>query len=1073
MNSCTSLGARLLTVLVLALALASAVACTQSPEAKKQKSVERAEAYLKEGKANEAIIELRNALQIDKDFVPALRALARAYAAKAWYADAARELGRAQTLMPDSLEIAGELGRMQIEIALWKEVAQQSDRILAKAPRNSLGLSLRAVARLAEDKAEEALALADQAAKGEGGIPADFVPVRAEALVRLGRRAEAEQAFRAALVANPKDRRSLGGLGALEMGAKRYAEAKQLYQEAVTLAPQDPRMRLGLAAATAALGDVRGAIKVLEAVDVRARNVGVLMSLGTYYMRDGRAQDTIALIAPVVARAPTLTGARLLLASAYLTTNAPGPAIGHLEELRKVAPGNATVEFRLAQAYSRVGRPKDALTLLDAHAKQLDKAPGFHLERGRALILLGRLEDAYQEGRIAQALAPQSAQPLLMLGQLRAQQGKSKEAHELFTKAAEFEQGSVSARLALGRLRASERDAEGALAEFDTAVRADPKSVAAARAKVLALVQQKRTKEAVQFLESAVKAEPTVAGLHGLLGALYLEDKQLEKARATYQKELEIAPKSAEARVGLAQVALRLQKDEEAMSHLQAAVKDTPQQLAAVLLLASVAEKLGRYDQGIGPLETAVKANPDQVGLALALDTLRHGAGQNDEVIADTTELLRRFPALSTARLLRAQAYLAKRDGAAALVDLTEIARAAPKDPTPQIFLGRAYAAMGRVAEAQAAYRAALKLDPTLEVPKQELALLSGEKLDPEALKKRVESYRAALLRDPRNIAQREGLARALLAGGQDKEAEAELKTLLDQAPGHTGGNLLMAQLRFAQGRPDDAASHLRAVLRTNPNSLEANIILARYLYRQNRREEARPLLETALRINPALAEVKFELGILYSELGRYADAMRLVEELEKAHPKSWTPLTLKGQIHLAQGNVKAAAEAFSGAIALGGNVSAAHRGLAQALEAQGLPDRAIEQYRKALALQGNDVVALNNLAWLLLESKKQPDEALALATKAFQMAPRSAEIADTLGWIHYRRGAYVDAEKTLAQAEQNAPGNAQIKYHLGRTYAKLGKKDDAVSSLRRAAQIDPKLAQAEKIADLIKELGG
>ena len=40
-------------------------------------------------------------------------------------------------------------------------------------------------------------------------------------------------------------------------------------------------------------------------------------------------------------------------------------------------------------------------------------------------------------------------------------------------------------------------------------------------------------------------------------------------------------------------------------------------------------------------------------------------------------------------------------------------------------------------------------------------------------------------------------------------------------------------------------------------------------------------------------------------------------------------------------------------------------------------------------------------------------------------------------------------------------------------TYAKLGKRTDAVSSLRRAAQIDPKLAQAEKIADLIKELGG
>ena len=292
-------------------------------------------------------------------------------------------------------------------------------------------------------------------------------------------------------------------------------------------------------------------------------------------------------------------------------------------------------------------------------------------------------------------------------------------------------------------------------------------------------------------------------------------------------------------------------------------------------------------------------------------------------------------------------------------------------------------------------------------------------------------------------------------------------------APAHVGGNLLMARLRFAQGRADDAVTHLRAALRTNPNDLEANVTLARYLYRQNRREEARPLFETALRINPNLPDVKYDLGILYAQSGRLPDAMRLAEELAKALPKDPLPLTLKGQILLAQGNVKPAGDAFSAAIALGGNVAAAHRGLAQVQASQGLTDRAIEQYRKALALQDNDPITLNNLAWLLLESKNQPDEALPLATKAYQIAPRSGEIADTLGWIHYRRGAYLDAEKALAQAEQHAPGSAQIKYHLGMTYAKLGKRTDAVSSLRRAAQIDPKLAQAEKIADLIKELGG
>jgi cytochrome c-type biogenesis protein CcmH/NrfG len=47
------------------------------------------------------------------------------------------------------------------------------------------------------------------------------------------------------------------------------------------------------------------------------------------------------------------------------------------------------------------------------------------------------------------------------------------------------------------------------------------------------------------------------------------------------------------------------------------------------------------------------------------------------------------------------------------------------------------------------------------------------------------------------------------------------------------------------------------------------------------------------------------------------------------------------------------------------------------------------------------------------------------------------------------------------------------MQYHLGMTYARLGRKADAVSALRRASQLDPKLAESQKIMDVIKELGG
>src|SRR5262245_1246431 len=116
--------------LVAVIALALAAACTQSPEVRKQKAIERAEQYLKEGKPNEAVIELRNALQIDSEFVPALVALGRAYAAKGWHADAARELLRAAKLAPNDTSIALMAARELLDVGALRDADEHAGKVL-------------------------------------------------------------------------------------------------------------------------------------------------------------------------------------------------------------------------------------------------------------------------------------------------------------------------------------------------------------------------------------------------------------------------------------------------------------------------------------------------------------------------------------------------------------------------------------------------------------------------------------------------------------------------------------------------------------------------------------------------------------------------------------------------------------------------------------------------------------------------------------------------------------------------------------------------------------------------------
>ena len=72
-----NLQSRSLSVLVVATLWVAG--CSMSPEARKQRFLESGDAYFKDGKIAEAVIEYRNAVQIDGRFGPARLGLARSH----------------------------------------------------------------------------------------------------------------------------------------------------------------------------------------------------------------------------------------------------------------------------------------------------------------------------------------------------------------------------------------------------------------------------------------------------------------------------------------------------------------------------------------------------------------------------------------------------------------------------------------------------------------------------------------------------------------------------------------------------------------------------------------------------------------------------------------------------------------------------------------------------------------------------------------------------------------------------------------------------------------------------------
>ena len=94
-------------------------------------------------------------------------------------------------------------------------------------------------------------------------------------------------------------------------------------------------------------------------------------------------------------------------------------------------------------------------------------------------------------------------------------------------------------------------------------------------------------------------------------------------------------------------------------------------------------------------------------------------------------------------------------------------------------------------------------------------------------------------------------------------------------------------------------------------------------------------------------------------------------------------------------------------------------------------------QYESLLKDHPNTAIALNNLAWIYGE--KELKKALDASQRAYRLAPRSGEIADTYGWFLYKSGDTGKAREILAEATRLSPDNSEIRKHFDEVSGKPG----------------------------------
>lgn len=323
----------------------------------------------------------------------------------------------------------------------------------------------------------------------------------------------------------------------------------------------------------------------------------------------------------------------------------------------------------------------------------------------------------------------------------------------------------------------------------------------------------------------------------------------------------------------------------------------------------------------------------------------------------------------------------------------------------------------------------------------------------------------------------------------------------------------VLSQYYLEMGEYDKAYAQLEIVESSTQDPIQVKLKMALILIDKKMYEKALVRLEELNDLVPESDKVKFYLASLYQETKKYDQAIKAYLEIqvaskhyEDAVKNAATLQKDAGQMGKALESLKQLAQAKSG------NVMN-HIAYAQFLEEAKRYDEALsvlnsaqvkfpkeaqveyfigtmfdkkndkkamlEHMHKAVELDPSFALALNYIAYSLMEMNQDMAKAEEFALKAYALDKNDPYIVDTVGWIYYQKADYAKAAEFLEKAHQAMPQVSVIADHLGDTYVKLNQFDKAYEVYKKAInnetdsdrlkQMSSKLAEAKVAQDKVR----
>lgn len=208
----------------------------------------------------------------------------------------------------------------------------------------------------------------------------------------------------------------------------------------------------------------------------------------------------------------------------------------------------------------------------------------------------------------------------------------------------------------------------------------------------------------------------------------------------------------------------------------------------------------------------------------------------------------------------------------------------------------------------------------------------------------------------------------------------------------------------------------------------------AKRLYRSKRYDQAlRELL--AINSDPAEdAELSYYLGLTYTQLGQYDDALLYLEQVVTNHAN----LLHIYQSRMVLGLIYAMTKRFSLAkfeleqlIDGGYESTQVYAAYGYVLYELGEVEESLKILQRALTMDAENPNALNSLGYIMAEQGLDPATAVNYCREAVKKRPESYVYLDSLGWALHKAGRPEEARGYLRRAMELSGGNSLVAQHM------------------------------------------